>query len=857
MVRQDLRVASYRFRVNFRRRRGGYLTLVLLIGLVGGVAMGALSAARRTQSSFSTYLAITNPSNLSVAEYGNFSDTSVNYSASATRRVARLPGVRHVEAAISLNTAPLSPKGAPRLDAVTNIDPIASVNGYYFDQDRLAVVEGRMADPNRPDEIVMTAVAAHLLGVHVGEVIPFGLYTQQQENLPAFGTPSVPPHRRIEAHLVGLIQLNNAIVQDDIDRLPTFVVFTPALVKEILADSGIGAGGAISYGLQLDHGASSVAAVEREFAQLVPPGAAYEFHVTAPIAAKVDRTLKPLSIALGVFGVLAALAALLVGAQAIGRQLRDADGDLKVLRALGAGPTTIAADGLIGILGALIIGSLLAAAVGVALSPLAPLGPVRPVYPGTPVAFDWTVLGFGLLILIGGLGAIAVTLAYRGSPHRAARRSQRSAPETSKALAAVASSGLSAPAVVGVRFALDSGRGRTAVPVRSALLGAVLAVALVVATLTFGSGLRSLVSHPALYGWDWSYMLDPSNTVPPQALALLEHDPNVAAWTGYDYNDFEIDGQNLPFLFEGIHPPNTEPITPPILSGHPIEQKDQVVLGAATMAQLHKHIGDSVVVTYGNPRNAPYYVPPTRLLIVGTATLPAVGFSSVIADHTSMGTGVLASDDFLPGAVLQGGNTNPTLNGPDLVFVRLHRGLAPATGLAGLRRIATVADRDLAAVPDGGGQGDTVSVVGVQRPAEIVNFRTMGATPALLASALAAAAIAALGLTLAASVRRRRHDLALLKTLGFTHRQLAATLAWQASVAAVIGIVIGVPLGVVLGRWLWTLFARQIYAVPQPSVPVLSVALIALGALVLANVVAALPGRSAARTPTALLLRAE
>src|SRR5256885_12986605 len=64
---------------------------------------------------------------------------------------------------------------------------------------------------------------------------------------------------------------------------------------------------------------------------------------------------------------------------------------------------------------------------------------------------------------------------------------------------------------------------------------------------------------------------------------------------------------------------------------------------------------------------------------------------------------------------------------------------------------------------------------------EIVNYRTMGATPALLASGLAAGAILALGLTLTASVRRRRHDLALLKTLGFTKRQLAAAVAWQAS----------------------------------------------------------------------------
>ncbi|HEY5026110.1 MAG TPA: FtsX-like permease family protein [Acidimicrobiales bacterium] len=131
------------------------------------------------------------------------------------------------------------------------------------------------------------------------------------------------------------------------------------------------------------------------------------------------------------------------------------------------------------------------------------------------------------------------------------------------------------------------------------------------------------------------------------------------------------------------------------------------------------------------------------------------------------------------------------------------------------------------------------------------------ATPATLAAGLAAGAVVALGLTLTASVRRRRRDLALLKTLGFTPRQVATAVAWQASVAASIGIIIGVPAGIALGRWLWTLFARAIYAVPQPSVPVLEIVLVGLGALVLANVVAAIPGRIAARTSTAFVLRAE
>ena len=122
---------------------------------------------------------------------------------------------------------------------------------------------------------------------------------------------------------------------------------------------------------------------------------------------------------------------------------------------------------------------------------------------------------------------------------------------------------------------------------------------------------------------------------------------------------------------------------------------------------------------------------------------------------------------------------------------------------------------------------------------------------------LAVGAVVAGGLTLGASVHRLRRDIALLKTLGFTRRQLAVTVSWQASVAAIVGIILGVPGGIALGRWLWDLFARDIYAVPLPTVPLLEIVLVALGALVLANLVAAVPGQMAARTPTAVVLRAE
>ena len=66
--------------------------------------------------------------------------------------------------------------------------------------------------------------------------------------------------------------------------------------------------------------------------------------------------------------------------------------------------------------------------------------------------------------------------------------------------------------------------------------------------------------------------------------------------------------------------------------------------------------------------------------------------------------------------------------------------------------------------------GGTLQLLGPQRPAEIVNYRSMGTTPGLLAGGLAVGAVAALGLTLVASVRRRRRELALLKSFGFTQR---------------------------------------------------------------------------------------
>lgn len=844
-----LRIARYRFKTTFRHRWGDYAVLVLLIGLIGGIAMGSVQAGRRTQSSYPAFLAKTNASDVTLSTYGvggPGTGTATNYSPKTAAAIAHLPGVKKVESWVGVFAIPLERDGAPSL-ALSNDVNFAGSKGLYFDEDRVTVLQGHIPNPNRVNEFMTTALGASLLGAHVGQVIPVGLYEIQQATEPGFGTPRVPPALRVDMTLTGIVEFNNQVIEDDTDRLPTNAVYTPAFTRLVPDSSTQGTW----YAIQLVHGDQDIASVEQALLGVLPRGAAGNFSVTAITEAKVERAVKPESIALAMFGLIAAAAALGIALSIIARQLRSTDEERQVLRAMGAGPAAALADGLLGIVLAIAAGSVLACALAVALSPLSPLGPIRSVYhPG--VAFDWTVLGGGLLWLMGGLVLGATVLALRAAPQRVARRARLAPARPSKVARAAAAIGLPLPGVVGVQFALEPGAGRTTVPARWVLAGAVIAVTVVTATLTFSSSLNTLVTHPKLYGWNWDYALQTEDDIPPQALAALEHDPDVAAWSGYSDPDLQIDGQTVPALTTNGAPK----VGPPILSGHNLQRGHaQVVLGAATLASLHTHIGASVTIGYGSPNTAPLYLPPTPAKVVGTATFPAIAGSSTFAEHTSMGTGALVTDDVLPAAFLRATEApDPTLDGPALVFVRVRSNVTPSAGHKDMERIISVAAKAFARDPNA--VGDTVTILPVQRPAEIVNYQSTGSTPVVLASGLATGAVIALAVALVATVRKRRQDLALLKTLGFTKGQLAVTLTWQATVTAVVGIVIGVPVGIAAGRQLWIIFARSIDAVPEPSVP-LSIILVAAGTLVLANLVAAVPGRVAASTPAAIILRGE
>jgi ABC-type lipoprotein release transport system permease subunit len=826
---QAIRVAWYRFRAGFHRRWTGYLSIVLLIGSVGGVAMASIAGARRTDTSFQKFLESTNPSDLAVIT-GLYQPDPTGYDPGFIKKISRLPYVTRVESEAGYSAEKVSPKGRPVQGGMSSgsggVSLYSSVDGFFFNMDRLVVLSGRLPNPARAHEVAVTADAARSLGLHLGSTFPLGVSGDKQSNT---CQECIPTFRTVVT-VVGIVTTGTGLVIDDTDRSPEMFA-TPAFTKPLLKCCS---DPTISF-LQIAGGSSHLATVEAEISRILPKGLPQLLTPTSSRAeATAQRVIRPEAIALGTFGLIVSLVTLIIALQLLGRQLRLGADEREVVRALGGTPAMTSLDGLIGVVGAVIAGSVLAGVVALLLSPLAPIGPVRPVYPTPGLAFDGVVLGIGVLSMVVLLTGIAVAISIYRAPHRVARRGARRETRASKSVRTAMVVGLPAPAVCGIRFALVPGDGRQASPVRSAVVGAVVAVSVVVATLTFGSSLNTLVSRPALYGWNWTVLMSAAGGVgvmPEKAMKKeLNGDPDVVAWSGVDFGQLQIDGTHVSVLAEtpGAH------VTPPILSGHDLDGPGQVVLGTQTLAQLHKHVGSTVEVSVGTGKS-------TTLRVVGTATFPAVGGTQ----HTELGSGALLDFRLIPKS--ERNIFNLPGGGPNAVLIRL-KAPTKAAALDRLHKMVPILEK---------ADQDQVGFIGVQRPAEVANAGTLRATPAYLAFALAGAAVAALGLTLIASVRRRRRDLALLKALGFTQRQLAAAVAWQATVAAVIGLVVGVPVGALTGRWLWTLFARSINVVPEPTVPIIPLVLVVVGALLFANLVALLPGRSAARTSAALVLRAE
>jgi putative ABC transport system permease protein len=405
-------------------------------------------------------------------------------------------------------------------------------------------------------------------------------------------------------------------------------------------------------------------------------------------------------------------------------------------------------------------------------------------------------------------------------------RVTRSAQEPAKlglAARATAQSAASPPAVIGVRFALDRGHQRRALPVRSSLVGAAFGALVVVAVMVFAASLHHLVSTPAESGWTWDYIAFDSSArtngggdCDPVTTKVTEI-PGITDVGAICNGSVEVDGRPVTaWGFSNVR----GTIDPAVVEGRAPRADDEVTLGADTLAAVHRSIGD--VVRIGGNKDS------RRFRIVGQSAFPGFADPQPLADGAAFTAPALAR-------------------------------LGVSGGWNVIVRVGAHADRaslvkKIAPPPGPLGGGDQVAFV---LPAEVDRVQQIHGLPVTLAAFVAAVALVAVGLGLVASVRRHRRELGVLKTLGFTRRQVRATVAWQASTVALVGLVVGLPLGLIVGRYAWRAVVDELGVASDPTWPVVGILLFVPLAMLSVNLVAAIPARRAAGARPAVVLRSE
>jgi hypothetical protein len=470
-------------------------------------------------------------------------------------------------------------------------------------------------------------------------------------------------------------------------------------------------------------------------------------------------------------------------------------------------------------------GAVGAVVVAFVLSPLAPVGEARLAEPSPGFAFDPLVLLLGALVIVVVVAVLGLwpsmrasrVLADGGQPHQFRR---------SSIVGHLSATGAPPSTVIGVRHALERGRGAASVPVGTALFGTAIAVTALCATAVFGASLSHLTATPALYGQDYEISFSSLQGNPTKQLVQVQRDRAVTGIMVGTRDEISIDGVSvLSVAGEAVR----GPLLISTVNGHAPSTDRQISLGETTLHQVGAHVGSFVHATFqlptGGTRSASFRV-------VGTASFPSdFGLGG-------LGTGAAFTSAGYSDAVCPPGPTQTSCisayraNEQFVVLVKTVPGTAGRADIAKYVR----AYPSVAHLPD--------------TPVSLINFGEAVNFPLILGFVLALFGAATLTHLLVVSVARRRREIGLLKALGFVKFQVGATVCWQASTVALVGIVVGIPLGVAVGQAVWRAFATNLGAVPVSTVPVGVIAALGVGALVVANVLAVTPAVVAARSKT-------
>jgi MacB-like periplasmic core domain/FtsX-like permease family len=362
------------------------------------------------------------------------------------------------------------------------------------------------------------------------------------------------------------------------------------------------------------------------------------------------------------------------------------------------------------------------------------------------------------------------------------------------------------------------------------LLGAVAGVLGVLAAFTFYGGVADAAANPARFGQTWqleAYVGENGHDFGPvgQVLRAIAADRAV---TGVA--DLRIGGaQSGRVSIESFsYDPVAGKRVPVVLTGGRMPASaSEIVLAPTTARDMSASIGSTVRLTGG--------ATPQAMTVTGT------GF-------------VLAGphNGYADGAWLTPAGFSRIFRGAHYAF-KFH--MAAVALRPGANAPAVARRLDAAAAGIKGGRGFTLAPP--PPLPQVQQIQDVAVLPLALGGFLALLAAGAVGHALAIAVRRRGHELAVLRALGLTRLQSRLVVVTQASVLTVIGLAFGVPLGVALGRSIWRVVAGFTPLAYHPPLAVWALLLIAPVALLAANLLAAWPGEQAARLRTGHILRRE
>ena len=672
------------------------------------------------------------------------------------------------------------------------------------------IVDGRLADPDVAAEATVNEEEATRMGVGVGDQLVITPYRSDEFDLAGEGaavaggmqtTVTIVGITRRPSDLVG--RLGGTSIYEDTSA----VSVGPAWWREIGGD-------AATYGVGVS--VLTTPSASQEFvARAVSdrwPDRLWQTEIGDLFAQDGQRTVRDAirlqAVGLYLIAAVVAVAGLLFAGQAVARQSRIEWIDAAVLDAIGMTRRGMVVAGAIRGSVVACAAAIVATVVTIAVSPLGPIGIGRAAEPHRGAFVDWTVLGNGipLVALIVMVFTVAPIATLRV---RAVNGTSTSAPR--RTFAVLPPSGVAGWAITNTRRAGSLALG-------SAIVGVAFAAAAGVAAWSLVSSYDELRAEPARYGSTWDAQVGNVGSVAQQAetRARLESIPGIEAVGLLTMRGIEGDpGFTIfagePFLGDvnvGMIIAGQRPTTP-----------NEIALGRASMRAHDVDIGDTFTMTDPSDPDLSFSFDIVGEVVVNDALSSRPGVGALVTADAFASMSPESQSQTYAVFIDSAAGREPTLE--------MLREAFPTTFLA------------------------------ESTPTQVLNLGLVSDQPAWLAFIVGLLAVAALIHALATSIRSNRRQIGVLKSIGFTRRQVTSAVAWHASLLTSVALVIGIPLGVVAGRLAWSAIVDNLGVVSAPVVPLGAIIGVAALVLAVANLAALGPGVAAARTRPAVSLRTE